>query len=269
VVRGTTSENETVKTVLVNGRAARAMAPNFAEWEITLEGVPGREVTLTAHAVDDSGNVEPRSHRLLVRLPQGSGREVAVDVLNLPSEERRGEGTGTSEAGSRPTGEPGQGKAPRDGAAAEALQGTWQVVSQERAGRATARPKNMKWVIEGDTVWLVPGRGPEVVPPGKGQAEKRNVQVGKGGKQAGSFQGLRMNFRLDPAKAAKQIDLDGPKKSISYGIYQLDGDELRVCVGITQPSPTYDKQAKGDEHSRPVTLSPDAGTLIVLRRVKE
>jgi hypothetical protein len=69
VVRGTTSENETVKTVLVNGRTAKATAPNFAEWEVTLEGLPGDEVRLAAHAVDDAGNVEPRPHQVLLRLP--------------------------------------------------------------------------------------------------------------------------------------------------------------------------------------------------------
>src|SRR5205823_5786942 len=39
VVRGTTSDNGTVKRVLVNGREARALRANFAEWEIELEGV--------------------------------------------------------------------------------------------------------------------------------------------------------------------------------------------------------------------------------------
>jgi hypothetical protein len=69
VVRGTTSDNGAVKAVLVNGRAARATAPNFAEWEVGLDKPAGGEVKLTAHAVDDFGNVEPRPHTLLVRLP--------------------------------------------------------------------------------------------------------------------------------------------------------------------------------------------------------
>jgi hypothetical protein len=69
VVRGTTSDNGVVRAVLVNGRPARATAPNFAEWEIGLDKLAGEEVKLTAYAVDDSGNVEPRPHTLLVRLP--------------------------------------------------------------------------------------------------------------------------------------------------------------------------------------------------------
>src|SRR5262249_23311006 len=37
VVRGTTSDNGIVKRVRVNGRDAKALTPNFAEWEITLD----------------------------------------------------------------------------------------------------------------------------------------------------------------------------------------------------------------------------------------
>ncbi|HKB38741.1 MAG TPA: hypothetical protein VKD72_20025, partial [Gemmataceae bacterium] len=37
VVRGSTADNGTVKRVLVNGKEARALASNFAEWEITLD----------------------------------------------------------------------------------------------------------------------------------------------------------------------------------------------------------------------------------------
>src|SRR5262249_25405695 len=47
-------------------------------------------------------------------------------------------------------------QADEDRSDAAALQGTWQVVSQQRAGRATARPRSMLWVIEGETIWLVP-----------------------------------------------------------------------------------------------------------------
>jgi hypothetical protein len=61
LVRGTTADNGTVKRVLVNGKEAKAVTPNFAEWEIELRGVSG-EVRLTAHAEDAAGNVEPRPH---------------------------------------------------------------------------------------------------------------------------------------------------------------------------------------------------------------
>jgi hypothetical protein len=70
VVRGTTSENETVAKVLVNGHAAKATAPNFAEWEVTLDGLTEDTIKLAAHAIDESGNVEPRPHVLLLRAPR-------------------------------------------------------------------------------------------------------------------------------------------------------------------------------------------------------
>jgi hypothetical protein len=62
VVRGTTSDNGTVKRVLVNGRPARALAPNFAEWEAVLEGVPPGALRLTAGAEDAAGNAERTPH---------------------------------------------------------------------------------------------------------------------------------------------------------------------------------------------------------------
>jgi uncharacterized protein (TIGR03067 family) len=243
LVCGTTSENETVKEVLVNGRAARPTEPNFARWEVTLDGLPAGDVDLTAHAVDRAGNVEPRPHRRRVRLPAGAPGEPAF----LPAKD-----------------------APAKPAGAGSLEGTWRVVSQQRAGRATARPKNMLWIVEGETIWLVPGwLAAEQGAKGKGPARKRQGQAGKGGKQSGPPRGLRMTFRLGSDRALKQITIDGPKKGRSFGIYKLDGDELTVCMGGSQPSPTYDKQAKPDESTRPTAISPESGTVIVLQRVRD
>jgi hypothetical protein len=45
--------------VVVNGREAKAAAPNFAEWQVELEA---GEPTLTAHAEDAAGNVEKTPH---------------------------------------------------------------------------------------------------------------------------------------------------------------------------------------------------------------
>ena len=46
------------------GRIAKALTPNFAEWEITLSGVGNR---LEANATDMAGNVEKMAH--VVMLP--------------------------------------------------------------------------------------------------------------------------------------------------------------------------------------------------------
>ncbi|HEY7428605.1 MAG TPA: G8 domain-containing protein [Gemmataceae bacterium] len=61
-VRGTTADNGKVKCVLVNGKAAKAVSPNFAEWQITLNNPPTGAVKLEAYAEDTTGNVEKRPH---------------------------------------------------------------------------------------------------------------------------------------------------------------------------------------------------------------
>jgi hypothetical protein len=61
IVRGTTTDNGSVRRVLINGREARSLAPNFAQWEITLKDLkPG--VNITASAEDVAGNIEKRPH---------------------------------------------------------------------------------------------------------------------------------------------------------------------------------------------------------------
>ena len=54
VVRGTTSDNGTIKRVQVNGHQAKALQPNFAEWEITVHAPDGK---LNVRAEDAAGNV--------------------------------------------------------------------------------------------------------------------------------------------------------------------------------------------------------------------
>jgi hypothetical protein len=66
VVRGTTADNGVVKKVVVNGRQTKALAPNFAEWEVVLTDVKPGELKLTAHAEDAAGNVENRPHVMAV-----------------------------------------------------------------------------------------------------------------------------------------------------------------------------------------------------------
>jgi hypothetical protein len=61
-VRGTTADNGAVKCVLVNGKEAKAVTPNFTEWEIILDNSPRGAVKLQASAEDAAGNVEKRGH---------------------------------------------------------------------------------------------------------------------------------------------------------------------------------------------------------------
>jgi hypothetical protein len=69
VVRGTTADNGTVTKVLVNGRLARALVPNFAEWEVVLGDVKPGELKVSAQAEDAAGNVEQRPHVRSVTVP--------------------------------------------------------------------------------------------------------------------------------------------------------------------------------------------------------
>jgi hypothetical protein len=70
VVRGTTSDNGTVKKVVVNGKETRAVAANFAQWEVVLEGLRPGEQKLIARAEDAAGNVEKRPHVLSYTIPE-------------------------------------------------------------------------------------------------------------------------------------------------------------------------------------------------------
>jgi uncharacterized protein (TIGR03067 family) len=250
LVRGTTAENETVAKVLVNGREAKATAANFAEWQITLDGFTEGDIKLSAHAIDDSGNVEPRPHNLLIRMRGGK-------LLTCPSVDSRASPASwrlaaTTKISTNPR------EASEDRSDASALRGTWQVVSQQRTGRSTARPRSMLWIVEGETIWLVPSW----------LAERERQASPNGNKPAGPPRGLRMSFRLSRAKSPKHIDIEGLGKSASLGIYQLDGDKLTLCMGVTQASPVYDKRAKSDENTRPAAVSPEAGTVIVLKKIK-
>jgi hypothetical protein len=62
VVRGTASDDGAIKKVVVNRHEARALAPNFAEWEVSLQDSGAMEVNLIAHAEDAAGNVETVPH---------------------------------------------------------------------------------------------------------------------------------------------------------------------------------------------------------------
>jgi hypothetical protein len=73
VVRGTASDNGTVKKVLVNGREAHALGSDFAEWRVVLEDSGSGEVRLEAHAEDAEGNIERTPH-VIVEGPRQSLR---------------------------------------------------------------------------------------------------------------------------------------------------------------------------------------------------
>ena len=64
LVRGTTADDGTVVTVTVNGQKAKALRPNFAEWEAVLPDARRAIRTLKAQAEDEAGNREKRPHEV-------------------------------------------------------------------------------------------------------------------------------------------------------------------------------------------------------------
>jgi uncharacterized protein (TIGR03067 family) len=87
------------------------------------------------------------------------------------------------------------------------LQGTWRVVKGESKGKAKPEDaiKDLKWVIKGNTITL------------KGDEGKN----------------FELRFKLDAAQKPKTIDLINPeRKQTVQGIYQLDGNTLKLCVGV-------------------------------------
>ena len=60
LVRGTASDNGSIRRVVVNGREARAVAPGFAQWEVSVDDP--KDGVVTAHAEDEAGNIEDDPH---------------------------------------------------------------------------------------------------------------------------------------------------------------------------------------------------------------
>ena len=132
-----------------------------------------------------------------------------------------------------------------DPAAKEAkkLQGEWQVVEGERNGkkatRESAEIKDMRFVFKENEliVRLANGNG----------AERRS------------------NFKLDPARTPKEIDitsLDGQEKGqTTAAIYKLEKDRLTICLPYFVKNP-------GDRPKEFKAGADDGVMLIVLERVK-
>jgi RNA polymerase sigma factor (sigma-70 family) len=112
------------------------------------------------------------------------------------------------------------------------IQGTWVFVSAEEGGKAVPEDafKNFEMVFTADKVNL----------PIKQEVKE-------------------LSYKLDPAKKPKQIDIAFSEKEIAEGIYELDGDKLKIC--LTKP----------DHGDRPTKFDSTEGresVLIVLKRKK-
>jgi len=64
LVKGAAIDDYDITRVVVNGREAKPIRPNFSEWEIEVAGTLDGPLELEARAEDSAGNVEKRPHRL-------------------------------------------------------------------------------------------------------------------------------------------------------------------------------------------------------------
>jgi uncharacterized protein (TIGR03067 family) len=125
---------------------------------------------------------------------------------------------------------------PKDNAVkkeADMLQGTWRVASAERDGMAAPDDeiKKITVTIKGDKLTA---RRTE-------NADKPEEKV------------YEMSFTLDPNQKPKWIDvtyMDGERKGeSSQGIYELNGDTLKICVSRGNTRPTeFETKADSQRH---------------------
>jgi uncharacterized protein (TIGR03067 family) len=69
---------------------------------------------------------------------------------------------------------------------------------------------------------------------------------------------------LDPSKKAKTVTLPLEGNIKFYGIYEIDGDELRVCGNGVETA-----QEKKPEERRPKEFDCNKGLLILFKREKK
>ena len=111
----------------------------------------------------------------------------------------------------------------------EKIQGTWALASGERGGKALPDEvtKHVKLVFAGNKITT--------------KNKERQTEA---------------TFKLDPKKVPKEIDLD-MDGSIGKGIYQLDGDTLKIAHGEV-----------GDARPKEFPKMGSGLTVLVLKREK-
>jgi uncharacterized protein (TIGR03067 family) len=118
----------------------------------------------------------------------------------------------------------------------EKIQGNWTVVSREFIGKKTpeAELKALKVTIKDGTITMDDGKKKEKIP-----------------------------YKLDPSKKPKAIDLANTgieSKETTLGIYELDGDTLKMCWSEKDPKHRATKFASDKDSGQ---------TMIVLKREKK
>lgn len=123
------------------------------------------------------------------------------------------------------------------------LQGTWIVAAAEGRGKPVEQLKGAKVIFSGETVTF-------------------NVA---GHEESGKY-------KIDATKKPIAIDIikktpDG-KMEVDRGIYQLDGNELKLCQGGIDKSRSFpeDKETVVHERKRPLAFDSKQGLLMTLKR---
>jgi uncharacterized protein (TIGR03067 family) len=119
------------------------------------------------------------------------------------------------------------------------LEGTWVVVKMEVNGRSLLEKGKPE--------------APLVIKDGKITSDAKQAPKG----------GLDLTKVLDPAKKPKTVTLPLEGNVKFYGIYEVNGDELRVCGDGVDTA-----MEKNPEGRRPKEFDSSKGLLVVFRRVK-
>jgi uncharacterized protein (TIGR03067 family) len=127
----------------------------------------------------------------------------------------------------------------QDGKKFADLEGTWVIVKLESQGKSLLE-KGEKWKI--------------TIKDGKLTSDAKG-----GPKEAADLAKF-----LDPSKKPKTVTYPYEGKLVFYGIYEVKGDELRVCGdGVDTAT------EKNPEARRPKEFDSNKGLLLVFKRVKE
>ena len=98
------------------------------------------------------------------------------------------------------------------------LQGTWDLVSVEPVARKLSQEQldRIKFIFKDASLTIT-------VPIPKGADPKKYK---------------RESFKIDPTRKPKEIDLKLADGDVRLGLYELEGDNLKICFGIERMRPT-------------------------------
>jgi uncharacterized protein (TIGR03067 family) len=129
------------------------------------------------------------------------------------------------------------------------LQGTWAVVSADGIDAPEEAIKRLKVIIRRETIQIM-------VP------EKDNENAFREKEKA--------TFKLDPSKKPKAIDMTkDPKGPIVRGIYELDGDTLKLVWRNDGPRPTEILTKRRPKQFTGVRSDDDDLMIMVLKKEKQ